>query len=582
MSLNPGITILKFGSSVLRSERDFPLSVHEVYRAWRHGSRVVAVVSALGSTTDDLLKRAEQLGLPPKPMALASLLATGEATAAALLALHLHRSGIPATNLDPAQAGLLTRGEPLDAEPVGLDRARILRELDRGVVVLPGFVGRDFAGRTTLLGRGGSDFTALYLAHELGGRCVLLKDVDGLYTADPNVPGSRARRYASLNWGTAIRAGGAVVQEKSLRFAEAVGLELTVTAPGAPAGTLIGPGPVRTVPPRPQPPPLRVALLGCGTVGGGVLERLLALRRFFEVVGVAVRDPRRERVPAVPRSLLNGDASELLDRPADVVVELVGGVDLPQRWIGRALAAGRHVVTANKALLANGIDALHGLAAGCGVRLLCSASVGGALPALETVRRAAAAGPVRSVSGVLNGTSNFVLEEIADGKSLRRAVAEAMRLGFAEADPTLDLDGTDAAQKLSLLAREAFGIPLDHHELERRGIERLDEETIAVLRSSDRTVRLVACCRRASRGLTGSVAPQVLPRDHPFARTRGAWNCLEVELESGVRITLSAQGAGRWPTTEAVLADLFDLVRLRSAGGAKHQVAGRETVEVAQ
>src|SRR5215218_131446 len=179
------IKVLKFGSSVLRAEEDLPLAVHEIYREWRRGAQVLAVVSAFGDTTDGLLARAESLCPGPEPAALAALLATGEANAAALLGLALARAGIPARVLDPAQAGLRTRGGRLDAELVSADVGRLGEELRRGVVVLPGFVGRDADGGTTLLGRGGSDLTALFLAERLEGRCVLVKDVDGLYTADP-------------------------------------------------------------------------------------------------------------------------------------------------------------------------------------------------------------------------------------------------------------------------------------------------------------------------------------------------------------------------------------------------------------
>src|SRR5215218_7680541 len=208
------VTVLKFGSSVLRTEEDLPLAVHEIYGEWRRGARVLAVVSAFGDTTDGLLGRAERLCPEPEPSALAALLATGEATAAALLGLALARAGIPASVLDPAQAGLRTQGSGLDAELVAADVPRILAELRRGVVVLPGFVGRDASGETTLLGRGGSDLTALFLAHSLGGRCVLVKDVDGLYTGDPSGPGPLPRRFTRVGWQTAHAVGGKVVQPK--------------------------------------------------------------------------------------------------------------------------------------------------------------------------------------------------------------------------------------------------------------------------------------------------------------------------------------------------------------------------------
>src|ERR1051325_10543263 len=190
------IVVLKFGSSVLRSEKDLPRAVHEIYRAWRGGAQVLAVVSAFRNATDELLKRAEPVSERPDASALAALLATGEATASAMLCIALGKAGIPAKILDPAQAGLRTEGGTLDGELIAVDVVRLKRELRQAVVVMPGFVGRCENGYTTLLGRGGSDFTAVFLATELDARCVLVKDVDGLYASDPAKPGAHRLRFA--------------------------------------------------------------------------------------------------------------------------------------------------------------------------------------------------------------------------------------------------------------------------------------------------------------------------------------------------------------------------------------------------
>ncbi|HET9211480.1 MAG TPA: hypothetical protein VFR03_13815, partial [Thermoanaerobaculia bacterium] len=345
------ISILKFGSSVLRSESDLPLAVHEIYREWRRGRRVLAVVSAFGCTADDLLKRAQQLGLPPQREGLAALLGTGETAAAALLTLALDRSGIPASFLDPTQIGLITDGDPLDAGPVAVDVPYLQEELARAVVVVPGFVGRDRACRPTRLG--GPGLTARFLTRALDASC------------------------------REIGAAGRVSS------------------------------------------PLRVALLGCGTVGGGVLSRLLVSPERFQVTGAAVRDLHRVRVPAVPRGLLTDDPAALVEGEADVVVELLGGRDPARGLIARALDRGFHVVTANKALLAEEVETLAELAARRGVSLRFSASVGGALPALETVRRAVTSGRVRGIAGVLNGTCNFILDRRAAGASFPDAVSLA-------------------------------------------------------------------------------------------------------------------------------------------------------------
>lgn len=306
-------------------------------------------------------------------------------------------------------------------------------------------------------------------------------------------------------------------------------------------------------------PPLRVALLGCGTVGGGVLQHLLARPDLFQVTGVLVRDLLKDR--GLPRHLFTTDADELLGRGTDVdaVIELLGGREPAGRLIRESLALGRSVVTANKALLAEEIGLLSELAARRGAFLLYSASVGGALPALETVRRAAALGPIRSISGVLNGTCNFVLDRCLAGSSFEAAVTEARAAGYAEADPTLDLDGSDTAQKLALLIREAFGVHLPWKEIPRRGIQGLPP---------GKTFRLVASCERTAEGLVASVRPVELPAGHLFTQATGAGNALRIEMEDGSLTEVRAPGAGRWPTSASVLADLHDLRGLLAARAA--------------
>lgn len=563
------IRVLKFGSSVLRSEADLPAAVQEIYREWRSGTAVVAVVSAFGDTTDDLLQRAEQLGLPPSPGAVATLLATGEAAASALLTLALQRSGLPATLLDAHTAHLATRGDLLDAELVSAASDRIRHALQEGIVVLPGFVGRDASGRTSVLGRGGSDLTAVFLARELGGSCRLVKDVDGLYTADPAASG--ARRFATASWETALRVGGGVIQPKAIHFAREAGIELEITAPGVFAETRIGPGPDRLAPLFPPVPPLRVALLGCGTVGGGVLERLLARPDLFRVTGVAVRDHERARGSGLSRRLLATGPTALAEGDAEVIVELLGGREPARRAVVRALEMGKSVVTANKALLADEVEFLSRLAARRGATLLYSASVGGALPALETVRRFA--GRIRMISGILNGTSNYILDRQAAGESFDAAVTAARAAGFAEADPTLDLDGSDAAQKLALLAREAFGVMPKWDTIPRLGIAGLAASVLEAAAQRGRVVRLVAQVERTPAGLRAMVRPLEVSRDHPFAQATGAGNALRIETTGGEVIDLAAQGAGRWPTCESVLADLFDLAAARRVSAGLEEAA---------
>jgi homoserine dehydrogenase len=239
---NNRVIVLKFGSSVLSGEKDLPKVVNEIQTWWRKGNRVAAVVSAFGNTTDELTSCAHRVCSEPDDVLLASLLATGETASTTLLGLALKRAGIPVTVLNAEQAALRTIGPTLDSEPVSLDTARINEALQQSVVVLPGFVGRGRHGETTLLGRGGSDLTALFLAHQLHCHCRLVKDVDGLYTADPNaITGKHAKRFAQISYVTARKIGGDVVQLKTIDFAERHGLSFTVSNVGSTGITEVGP-----------------------------------------------------------------------------------------------------------------------------------------------------------------------------------------------------------------------------------------------------------------------------------------------------------------------------------------------------
>src|SRR5690348_5470392 len=404
------VIVLKFGSSVLRSEADLPRAVHEIYRWLRDGYSVVAVVSAFGKTTDQLLASAREYSEQPPEGALALLLSTGEKRAAALLALALDRAGIPASAFDPSRLGLRTSGRNLNAEPVRLNVGAIRKALDNSrVAVVPGFIGEMQDGRTSLLGRGGSDLSALFLAIHLRARCRLLKDVDGVYDHDPHV--SAARCYASLTWEDALCIGGRIIQQKALRFAREHGQSFEVASLGAEQATNVGAESTAFFLSRTKPAQIRVALLGLGTVGYGVHRGLAAHPETFEVVGIAVRKLHRPG-QNVPQDLLSTDASDVVSRDCDVVIEALGGVQPASDCIRTALLAGKHVVTANKAALANHPE-LHKIARQNGVQLLCSAAVGGAVPVLETLQYLATEKEIATVEGVLNGTTNFILHELA-------------------------------------------------------------------------------------------------------------------------------------------------------------------------
>jgi len=239
-----GVIVLKFGGSVLIDEDAYVAAADEVNRFVRDGFRVVAVVSAVEGRTDELIARAARFGGADE--ASAALIGTGELESAALLGLALGRRGVSAHLLDAAAMGLGTIGGLRDAEVESLDSAAFARAFaSADVVVVPGFVGRDGLGCTTLLGRGGSDLTAMFIAAELGARCRLVKDVDGLYERDPALPGPTPRRFESLGWDDALRLDGSIVQHKGVRFARERRVWFEVTSLGADEATLVGDEPVR-------------------------------------------------------------------------------------------------------------------------------------------------------------------------------------------------------------------------------------------------------------------------------------------------------------------------------------------------
>lgn len=541
--------VLKFGSSVLRSPEDLPWAVQEIYAHVRRGERVVAVVSAFDGITDMLYAKARGHGSCER--ATAALVATGEFESAALLALTLDRCGVPATLLEPRAVALETTGRLLDAEPAAVDTAPFEAALGAGrVVVFPGFSGVDASGATALLGRGGSDLTALFLAERLGASCVLVKDVDGLYERDPALPGPPPGRYTKVSWEDALRVGGKVVQPKTLRAARLHGRALTVRAIGAPTSTVVCAGPSELEEARPLAP-TRVALLGLGTVGGGVYERLKARPDLFEVTAILVRDPAPHVARGLPAGLLQSSLDATLATVPEVVVEALGGTEPAGAWLLASLEAGCRVVSANKAALAArfaefaphlGTAALRG-----------SAAVGGAVPMLEGLGRLVQAAPVTRLRGVVNGTCNYVLDRLEAGVGLAEAIAEAQQAGYAEPDPGFDLGGLDAAAKLRLLActtglRIAPGFP----------VAGLDEQTVlrvAAAQAAGSRLRLVAEWTPE----TASVGLVELGSGDWLAAAAGEENRLEITLADGRLERLHGRGAGRAPTATAVVADLLDV-----------------------
>lgn len=562
MSL-PTLSVLKFGGSVLHDVDDARNAVHEIYRWVRQGHSVLAVVSAFEGHTDALLAKAAQFGTDENGTATAMLVATGELVSAGTLALAAQQAGLTASVLSPHAMGLRTQGAALDAQAVDLDVQRVRDALERfSVVVVPGFVGVDDAGQFTLLGRGGSDLTALFLGQRLKAPHIrLIKDVDALYQWDPATPGPRPQRFASLSWDHALRLGGGVVQPKAIQFARDHGLVFQLGAAQQEGGTVVGPGPEVLQPLAPARRPTHtVALLGLGTVGGGVFAQLQRLSQPFHVCGALARDPARAQALGVDPSILQKDAHALVTGEATVVVEALGGLEPARTLIETALKQGKHVVTANKAVLAQHGVALNRVARAHGVRLLASAAVGGAVPMLEHAALLSRSTRLERLEGVLNATTTFVLDQLAAGHALEEAVAAAQQAGFAEADPSRDLLGLDAADKLVILVERCFGVELDPAEVR---TQPLSAETCAAAAKDlgpDQVLRQVAWARRRGTQVECGVELVAVQRSHPLGNLRGAQNGL-VLRDATRSWRVVGQGAGRWPTSEAVVADLLDLWR---------------------
>jgi homoserine dehydrogenase len=327
---------------------------------------------------------------------------------------------------------------------------------------------------------------------------------------------------------------------------------------------------------------LKVALLGCGTVGGAVLRLLseqsedLAARigRRVEVAGVAVRRP--DRHPEVPADLLTTDAHGLVTRPdVDLVVEVIGGIEPARGLLLAAIGAGKSVVSANKALLAEDGVALHAAASAAGVDLYYEAAVAGAIPLLRPLRESLAGDQLRRVVGIVNGTTNYILSRMAEtGAGFGEALAEATEAGYAEADPTADVDGFDAAAKAAILASLAFHSPVTAADVYREGISAVSATDVARAAEIGCTVKLLAICERVAGadGAEDSVAvrvhPAMIPTTHPLAAVGGAFNAVFVEAEAAGELMFYGQGAGGEPTASAVLGDLVAVARNRLAGAA--------------
>ena len=326
--------------------------------------------------------------------------------------------------------------------------------------------------------------------------------------------------------------------------------------------------------------PLKVALLGCGVVGTEV-ARLLTQHREelaqrvgapLELCGIAVRRLGRGRDLDVDPALFTTDAAGLV-KQADIVVEVIGGIEPARTLILEAMAAGAGVVTANKALLAEDGPTLYAAAAEHGVDLYYEAAVAGTIPIIRPLRESLAGDRVRRVLGIVNGTTNYVLDKMdTTGMGFAEAVAQAQALGYAEADPTADVEAFDAAAKAAILASLAFHTRVGAADVHREGITSVSAADVASARAMNAVVKLLAICERTGgdgtpEGVSVRVHPAMIPASHPLASVREAFNAVFVEAEAAGEVMFYGRGAGGQPTASAVLGDVVSVARNRVSGG---------------
>ena len=321
--------------------------------------------------------------------------------------------------------------------------------------------------------------------------------------------------------------------------------------------------------------PLRIALLGAGSVGAQVARLLLenkdelAARVGAELVltGIAVRDLNAKRPEGVPAELLTTDAEKLI-LGADIVIEVMGGLEPARTYILQALNSGSDVITANKYLLATHGTELFDAAEQVGAQLYFEAAVAAAIPIIRPLRESLAGDKVTRIMGIVNGSTNYILDRMDNaGLSLEEAMGEATELGYLEADPTLDVEGYDAAQKVAILASLAFHteVPLD--KVYREGITKITREQMIAAKENGYVIKLLAICERVEEGVSARVYPALIPREHPLAAVRGAFNAVFVEAEAAGALMFYGAGAGGTQTASAVLGDLVSAAKRHVAGG---------------
>ena len=321
--------------------------------------------------------------------------------------------------------------------------------------------------------------------------------------------------------------------------------------------------------------PVRIGILGLGTVGSGTVEVLRGnaaeisrrLGRAVEVFMVSTRNAEKARAVCPPETIVVSDPFEVVRHPeVDIVAELYGGTDTAKELVFEAVRHGKHIVTANKKLLAEHGGELFALAEKHNVMVQFEAAVAGGIPIIKALREGLAANRIRSIVGIINGTSNFILSEMREkGSAFADVLKEAQRLGYAEADPTFDIEGHDAGHKITIMSALAFGTPVNFSACYLEGISKLDSRDIKYAEELGYRIKLLGITRRSEKGIELRVHPTLLPESRLLANVNGVMNAVRVNADMVGETLFYGAGAGALPTASAVVADIIDISRLIAA-----------------
>jgi homoserine dehydrogenase len=337
-----------------------------------------------------------------------------------------------------------------------------------------------------------------------------------------------------------------------------------------------------------SPETIGVGIIGLGVVGGGIVEILRDRKDYFRSVRginlviekIAVRDASKNRSIEVDSDLLTEDPKEVIDHPGvQIVVEVMGGINLAKTYIEKALGSGKDIITANKALLAEHGDSLFDLASDNDCGLAFEASVCGSIPIIRSITQGLPANHILSLCGILNGTTNYILTKMTDeGGDFEDILGQAQELGYAEVDPTMDVDGTDAAQKLAILCRLAFGVSIPYRSILREGITEISPIDITYAHELGYTIKLLGIAKSGDRGLEARVHPALVPKGALLANIKDEFNAIEIVGDAAGPQVYTGRGAGSLPTASAVVSDLLYQAERRIAGRPR---VSRQMVDVA-